>query len=63
LTNQTTQPTFEGVQLQDKGALLVVQDLHHEDVAPTLNLGVIPDVVIHSLVQFEAHKTWSYAMS
>jgi hypothetical protein len=52
---------FKGVQLQDKHTLLEVRDLHHEDVVLISNLEMTPEVVIHSLVQLEARKTWPYA--
>jgi hypothetical protein len=53
---------FEGVQLQDECAHLEVWDLHHKDVASMSSLEMTPKVVLHSLMQFGAHKTWPYAM-
>jgi hypothetical protein len=41
---------FEGVKLQDEGALFTVRDLHHKDVTSTSNLGMTPKVVLHSLM-------------
>jgi hypothetical protein len=48
---------LEGVQLQDERTPLEVWDIHHEDVTLVSNLKMIPEVVLHSLERFEAHKT------
>jgi len=50
---------LERVELQDKDTLLLVWDLHHKDVVSMSNLGMTPETVFHSLVRFEALKTWS----
>jgi UV DNA damage repair endonuclease len=38
----------------------MVQDLHHKDVVSMTNLKMTPEQVLHSFVQLEARKTWSY---
>ncbi len=47
---------FEGVQLQDKRALLEVQVLHHEDAMLGSNLKMTPEAIFHLLVRFGACK-------
>jgi len=50
-----------GVQHQDEGTPLAIRDLRHEGAGLMLNLKMTPEVVIHSLMRFEAFKTWSCA--
>ncbi len=49
---------FEGDRLQDGRASFAMRGFHHEDVVSTSNLKMIMGPALHSLVQFEAHKTW-----
>ncbi len=41
---------LKGVRLQNEGAPLVVQDLHHEDVVSMSNLGITLEAIFHSFV-------------
>ncbi len=52
----------EGVQLQNDGAPLRVQDLHHKDVMSTSNLNMTPEAIHYLIMRFEACKMWSYTM-
>jgi hypothetical protein len=47
---------LEGVQLQDKHALLKVRVFHHEDVALGSDLKMIPKAVLHLLERLRARK-------
>jgi hypothetical protein len=47
---------LEGVQFQDEHAPLEVRVFHHEDVVLGLDLKMIPDAVLHLLVQLRARK-------
>jgi len=47
---------FEGVQLPNKGVLFAIHDLHHLDVTLKSNLGMILEVILHSLVRLEVVK-------
>ncbi len=52
---------FKGVQPQDKGAPLIVRNLHHEKVVSMSNLRMTPKVVFHSFVRLATCKKWSCA--
>jgi hypothetical protein len=49
--------------IQNEHAPLAVRDLHHEDVTSMSNLEMIPELILHSIVQLEPCKMWPYAMS
>jgi hypothetical protein len=52
---------FEWVQLWNEGLPLIVWNLHLEGVRSMSNQWMTPGAYFHSLVQLEAHKTWSCA--
>jgi hypothetical protein len=45
---------FKGDQFEDERTLLAVRDLRYEDVESMSNLEMIPEPVLHSLMQLEA---------
>ncbi len=52
---------FEGVQFEDKGAFLIVRDLHHEGDGSKINQGLTFKAIIRSFVKLEAHGMQTYA--
>ncbi len=48
---------LEGIQLQEEGAPLTVQELHHNGVKPMSNLRTTPKAIFCSFMQFKARKT------